>query len=203
MRAAAATPAGRGREVALACAVALAYYLAARLGLALAFEGSNASPVWPPSGIAFAALWLWGRRVLPGVALGALVANVVVFSANQAAEPGVIAAVSLAIMAGNAAEALVGVAALRRWTDAGSPFERLGDVAKFVLVAAGACLVSAAVGTASLVLGGIVPGSLSATVALTWWTGDATGLLVVAPLLMTAWRAAAVPAPAPLGGAAL
>ena len=195
MNATAAVPATRAQAAALVAAVALAYYAAARIGLALAFEGSNASPVWPPSGIAFAALLLWGRRVLPGVALGALVANVVVFAANRAAEPGVIAAVSLGIMAGNVAEALVGVAALRRWVGAASPFERLVDVAKFVLAVLGACTISAAVGTACLVASGIVPAGAAGTVALTWWTGDATGALVVAPLLIVAFGAGATRGP--------
>jgi len=44
-------------------ALAVVYYLAARLGLLLAFAESNVSPVWPPSGIALAALLLFGYRV--------------------------------------------------------------------------------------------------------------------------------------------
>jgi len=66
--------------------VAILYYGAARLGLTLAFESTNASPVWPPSGIALVAALLLGYRVWPGIMLGAFLANVVVFIANHAAD---------------------------------------------------------------------------------------------------------------------
>src|SRR5947208_1175121 len=65
--------------------VALLYYFGATLGLRLAFEKTNASPVWPSSGIALAAVLLLGYRIWPGIALGAFLANVVGFLANQAA----------------------------------------------------------------------------------------------------------------------
>src|SRR3977135_3184615 len=53
----------------------LVYFAAAKGGLALAYESSSVTAVWPPTGIALAALVLGGRRLWPGVALGALLAN--------------------------------------------------------------------------------------------------------------------------------
>ena len=170
-------------------ALALAYYAAARLGLLLAFDGSNASPLWPPSGIALAAVVLFGRRMLAGVALGAFVANAVVFHANGAADLPTLLAASSAIAAGNALEALLGAWALQRWVGRGSPFDRLADVAKFFVVVPGACAAGALVGTATLLAAGIAPGAAGPTVALTWWTGDVAGMLVLAPLLMMAAEA--------------
>lgn len=52
-----------------------AYYGAAKLGLSLAFETESVTAIWPPSGIALAALVIWGYRMWPGVALGAFLAN--------------------------------------------------------------------------------------------------------------------------------
>lgn len=163
--------------------VALLYYAAARLGLVLAFQGSNASPVWPPSGLAVAALLWRGRGVLPGIALGAFSANAAVFAANEASLTTVFGA-SAAITAGNCLEAALGAWLLRRWVDKPSPFERLSDVAKFIAVAALASVASAAVGTTTLLVAGIIPAAALATISLTWWIGDATGILVVTPLLM-------------------
>ena len=56
--------------------VALVYFGAAKLGLALAFATPNVTAIWPPTGIALAALILGGRKLWPGVALGAFLANV-------------------------------------------------------------------------------------------------------------------------------
>ena len=55
--------------------VAAAYYGSAKLGLKLAFESGSVTAVWPPTGIALAAVVLWGYRIWPGVALGACLAN--------------------------------------------------------------------------------------------------------------------------------
>src|SRR5918994_2137650 len=52
-----------------------AYWASGRLGLELAFETRSVTAIWPPTGIALAALVLWGRALWPGVALGALLAN--------------------------------------------------------------------------------------------------------------------------------
>ncbi|MBW8325937.1 MAG: MASE1 domain-containing protein, partial [Prolixibacteraceae bacterium] len=62
--------------------IALSYYLTAKLGLTFAFEGTNASPVWMPSGIALAAVILAGYRVWPAIFLGALLANLQVLTAS-------------------------------------------------------------------------------------------------------------------------
>ena len=71
-------------------AVAAVYYAAARIGLLLAFEQANASPVWPPAGIAVALVALLGQHIWPGIFLGALLANYVVFveSASTAGTTG-------------------------------------------------------------------------------------------------------------------
>ncbi|MDQ4071286.1 MAG: MASE1 domain-containing protein, partial [Actinomycetota bacterium] len=55
--------------------LAAAYIASAKLGLGLAYAHGSVTAVWPPTGIALAALVVWGPRFWPGVALGALVAN--------------------------------------------------------------------------------------------------------------------------------
>src|SRR5436190_23785597 len=85
-------------------AIAAIYYGAAKLGLDLAFAAPSVTAVWPPTGIALAAILLFGYRVWPGVALGALLAN---------AWTGVPLYTTLGIAAGNTLEALVGAYLLR------------------------------------------------------------------------------------------
>ena len=177
-------------------ALAVVYYIAARVGLMLAYESSNASPVWPPSGIALSALLIWGRRYWPGVLVGALAANVVVFSANHAAGATAIGLVSVAIALGNTSEALVGFYLLQRLVGSDGHMAEPANIYKFVFSCMVASSVGAGLGTASLIQGGVVPHAALWPIAGIWWLGDLSGMLVVAPLLLSWGR------PLPLSGTA-
>ena len=177
------------RRLAEVIGVAAVYYVAARLGLLLAFHQTNASPVWAPSGIAFAAVLWFGYRIWPGILLGAFLANATVFAANHAAGGGAIAAMSAGIGIGNTVESLLGALLLRRFVSAGYPLDRGEDVVKFVVVAAVMCLASCTIGSAVLLMGGIASRSALGTIWFTWLLGDVAGVLVLTPLLLT-WRAA-------------
>src|SRR5438477_1796391 len=86
--------------------VAFIYFWAARLSLFLAFQTTNASPVWPPSGIAFALILMWGYRIWPGIMAGAFLSNVVVFLANNAAHLSSILTASFLIGIGHSLEGI-------------------------------------------------------------------------------------------------
>jgi PAS domain S-box-containing protein len=162
-------------------ALAAVYYAAARLGLRYASIGQSISLVWPPTGLAIAALILLGQRAWPGIAAGAFLAN--------AGTP-VPLATAAAMAAGNTLEAVVAVALLTR--RAGSPLrlDAMMTVRALVLSAAPAgALVSAIIGVTALVAGGALPGTAFASAAAVWWTGDLLGALIVAPLLL-AWLTA-------------
>src|SRR4051812_33169965 len=53
-------------------AVAVAYYLAGRIGLELAYLDGAVAAAWPPAGLGLAVLFLYGTRLWPGVVLGDL-----------------------------------------------------------------------------------------------------------------------------------
>src|SRR5258705_12216654 len=138
------------RDVGIALATAAAYVAAAKLGLSLAFEAAQVTTVWPPTGIAIAALVLFGRRAWPGVTLGAFLANV------TADEP-VLTAAGIAI--GNTLEAVSAAWCLRRLAFR-PDLARLRDAVALVLFAAAASTIAGAtVGTLSLCAGGVRPGS--------------------------------------------
>ncbi|MYM88621.1 response regulator [Rugamonas sp. FT82W] len=163
------------------------YYLTANASLMLAFAHTNATPVWPPSGIAFAAILLLGQGAWPAILLGALAANLSTFTTNGLPFTAGLVTASLLIAAGNTLEALAGAWLMRRYTDTARPLRQLQDVYKFAIVALLVCLISAGVGSTTLVLGGLVPAGAFGTVALTWWVGDVAGILLVAPAIL-AWR---------------
>ena len=160
--------------------LAAAYFVAAKLGLMLAFVNPSATAVWPPSGIALAAFLVLGHRVWPGVFLGALLAN--------ATTAGSIAT-SIGIAIGNTLEGLTGSYLVSRFASGRRAFDHPQDVFKFTLLAGMlSTIVSATCGVASLSLGGFIDWSNAGAVWLTWWLGDAAGDLVVAPVLLL-WSA--------------
>ncbi len=94
------------RSLITACVLAVAYFLAAKASLLLAIPPGYASAVWPPSGIALAALLLYGGRVWPGVWVGALLAN---FAVNPSL------GLAAAIATGNTLEAVVAMGLAQRF----------------------------------------------------------------------------------------
>src|SRR6185312_10712567 len=105
---------GKPRYLIKIIAMAAIYYFAARIGLLLQLGHTNASPVWPPSGIAFAALIIFGFELWPGILLGAFIANVVVFEANKVAGTPTVLLMSLLISMGNSLESIIGYYLLKK-----------------------------------------------------------------------------------------
>ena len=183
-----ATLPGGSAFIAVSLVLATIYYAAARLGLSLAYEHSNATPIWPPSGIAFATALLLGKRAWPGILIGAFAANLAVFMDNKVAGLGTITLVSGAIAIGNMVEAILGAFLMRRLVANRDPLERQEGVLKFAIAALLVSAVGASIGTVSLMAGGIVTPDVVGTIALTWWVGDAVGILVVAPFILSCWQ---------------
>ncbi|MFZ5894914.1 MAG: ATP-binding protein [Myxococcota bacterium] len=162
--------------------VAVVYFGLARLSLLLAFHGTNASPVWPPSGFALTMVLLFGRSTAPGIALGALIANAVTFITNGAALDARVLLASLIIALGNASEALICSAILRQSRPGAPP---LRNALVFVLASGLASAVAASIGAATVVFGGFAPGALLRSIFVTWCTGDWVGILLITPLILS------------------
>lgn len=165
----------RTTTIVLNLLVATAYLLTGYVGLRLAFVGGAVTLFWPPSGIAFGAIWLGGYRLLPGVFAGAFLVNLIAIGT-----PALAALVAL----GNTAAAPVGTYLLRRMIERrGDPGE-LQRVVMFVLVGAlGSTIISATFGTFTLTMLSNVSQSVRATWPV-WWMGDAMGVLIVAPPIL-------------------
>ncbi len=181
---------GEDRRLYAALIVALAavYYGAAKLGLSLAFTTPSVTAIWPPTGIALAAILIFGFRAWPGIALGAFLANawtdVPLYS-------------TFGITAGNTLEAIVGAFLLTRFADFRPSLARVRDVvALFVLAGVVSTMVSATIGTTSLLVGDEITSGDFGVTWRTWWLGDMGGALVVAPallVLVTHWPYREVP----------
>ena len=137
-----------GKNVASIVGLAAIYFVAAKLGLQLAFLNASATAVWPPTGIAIAAILLFGNRISPGIFLGAFLANLTTAGT---------VATSLGIATGNTMEALIGAYLVNRFANGREAFERAQNIFRFVLLAAIlSTMVSATIGVTTLRLGGLV-----------------------------------------------
>jgi PAS domain S-box-containing protein len=153
------------------------YFGAGKLGLAVPLTSSNVSPIWPAAGIAVAAVLVWGIQIAPAIAFAAFLVNFV--------SPVPILA-SVAIGLGNASSAVVAGYLLKRSSDFEISLPRLKDVLKLVTVAAVlATAVAASVGVTALTLVHTKAWAGYSSAWRIWWLGDAMGVLVVAPLLLT------------------
>jgi PAS domain S-box-containing protein len=170
----------RRTQQALAIAVvAAAYYGAAKIGLELSVAHGLITPVWPPTGVALAALLVLGPRLWPAIALGAFLANLT----SDASAP-----VAASIAVGNTLEALVGYWLLQRVGFRRS-LGRARDVLALAIVAAFvSTVVSATWGATTLALADSPAASPYGSAWKLWWLGDAMGSLLVAPLILV-WAA--------------
>src|SRR5262249_17605691 len=140
-----------------------------------AFVHASATAVWPPTGIALAALLVYGYSVWPAVFVGAFLVNVTT--------AGTVAS-SLGIAAGNTLEALVGVWLVNRWVGRRQAFARARSFFAFAALAGGvATAVSATVGVASLALAGHAGRAWVGAMWRPWWVGDMAGALLLTPVL--------------------
>jgi integral membrane sensor domain MASE1 len=156
--------------------LAIVYHLTARLGLQMAYVQQNTSPVWPPSGIALAALLIFGIRDWPGITLGVVLGSLLT---------GAPLGLSVGIGTANTLEALIGASLLTRWIRFDLGINRIRDVIGLVLAAACATSVSATIGVATLIVFQNIPLSTFSTLWIIWFIGNLLGCLVITPFLLT------------------
>jgi len=161
--------------------IALSYFLTGYLGLQLSFFGSSVTLVWPPSGIALAAMIFWGWRYFPAVLVGALMVNL-------ATSPSI--AASIMIAGGNTLAAVLPALLIRRL--AGNyPMMQIRNVAVFIVLGTvcGPAL-AALLGTTSLSLTVIGNFEKFEQIWQGWFLGDLVGAIVVGPLVLRLmkWR---------------
>ena len=162
----------------------LAYVVAGRLALLLAIPPGFATAIFPPMGIGLAATLLWGYRLLPGVLIGSTMLNL---SIAPALDAGALQ-IALGIALGSTLACALGAWLIRRHV--GFPDSLTGERSIFLTLLLGgplACLLSAGLGSGSLVLNGVIPAAQWPTSAWTWWVGDSIGVLIALPLTLIAF----------------
>ncbi|MGB7907025.1 MAG: CHASE domain-containing protein [Syntrophobacteraceae bacterium] len=166
--------------------IAAAYFALARLSLLLAIPPSYASAIWPAAGLALASVLLWGYRVWFGVWLGSFAANLwTALNAGNAILS--VSTLSAAVIASGAAlQAVFGAYLI--FCFVGSPLSlyRLRDVVRFLLLGGPlSCVVNATVSVTCLLMAGVVSAHDFWFGWFTWWVGDATGAMLLTPVVLS------------------
>lgn len=141
----------------------------------MAYVQINTSPVWPPSGIALAALLILGSSVWPGISLGVLIGSLITGAQFN---------VALGITIGNTLEALCGAYLLKRLFRFQNPIDRIQDVVGLALCSILSASIGATIGTVTLMITGRGDWQGFWGLWSTWWIGDLLGALVIAPVLL-------------------
>ncbi len=155
--------------------VAVAYFVTAKLGLSLAGSIKQVTLVWPPTGIALASVLLLGPRVLPAITIAAFIANL-----TTQETPMLAASIAL----GNTLEAGFGAYLLSRLGFDTSLRTAKSVFALIIIGAISAPLISATIGTTSIIYHGIGNWSDFYNIWITWWLGDMMGVMLFAPLIL-------------------
>jgi len=157
--------------------VFVAYFVAGKLGLAAPFTSGDISPVWPASGVALSAVLLCGYRVWPAIMAGAFLVHFLSPIPHLAA---------IGLACGNTLAAWTGAFLLRRIRDFRASLSRLRDLLGLIVLAGlGSSMVSASIGVAVLSTARVRSWSDVGAAWLVCWFGDAMGVLLVTPLIVT------------------
>jgi diguanylate cyclase (GGDEF)-like protein len=152
------------------------YLLAGKIGMQFAVANASATAVWPCTGIALAALLIFGYRVWPGIFLGAL------FTALTTPDHFV---TGLGVAFGSTVEAVLGCYLLTRFAGGKQVFQRAQDIFKFAFIAGVITpAISATFGVSCTYFGGFVSRGLCGSVWATWLLGDAAGAILFTPLFV-------------------
>lgn len=163
---------------AVGATISLVYFALAKLGLSFTTVADNVTLIWPPSGLALFALLVFGRGFWLWVMLGA-------FTVNITTDASLGACIGIAI--GNTLEAVVAFSVLN-YFGFNKRLSGVRDVLLLALLAAGlSTMVSASIGAFSLASSAAIPWDTYPYAWLTWWMGDAMGILVFTPLLLSWW----------------
>lgn len=162
-------------------ALALLYYISARVGLMLATFDSTVSPFWPATGISFGILYLFGSNYWPSITLGAFFAN----SLTGISLPSV-----LLISLGNTLHGVIGNQVLHYFKNNLQHFGMHPRTLGIILASSVGAFISASVGTLALILFQHSPWENFQNIWFTWFTGDLLGAIIYFPLLLAFFREA-------------
>lgn len=163
--------------------LAIVYIVTGLLGLQLAVPPGYATVFWPPSGLALAAVYLFGYPISIGVFLGAFGVNVINMLGGDVSIGAIFNAFFIGL--GSTAQACLGASLLKKYIGSETFLESFREIFKFSVIAGPiSCLVACSVGVLTLVFNGYVSLDNAPYTWMNWYVGDMLGVLVFVPALI-------------------
>ncbi len=152
----------------------------------LSIPPGNVTPLWPPSGIALAAVIMYGYRVWPGILFGAIIGTTWAFFDSSSIAG--IARTSLAgtiIAIGVTLQGIAGGYLIKKYIQIDQIFKQPINILKFFILSILSCVIGSTIGATTLTAFGLGEWSRFLTIWLTWIVGDSAGILVFTPFILT------------------
>ena len=155
----------------------LAYFLLGEIGLQIDTGFRGVTPVWFPSGLALLIFLWFGVHYWPGIFIG-----IALLAYNHGIPPGV----AIIAASGNSLEAYLAYYLLQRYKF-DHKFKHTRDVLKFSAIGFAAPLVAGVLGSLAMTINRGASWNDFAFMSSIWWLGDATGILLLVPLVLV-WQ---------------
>ncbi|WAJ70250.1 CHASE domain-containing protein [Catenovulum adriaticum] len=157
------------------------YFIAALFGSLFSIKPDLASAIWPAAGIAVGLCILWGRTILPAIALASL--SYYLFGLQAYQPLNWILGVALALSC--TLQAYVGYRLVSPILNKRFSLLTPTDILKFFIrLAPISCLISASINIPILIWANILPANNWFFNWVTWWVGDLLGCLLISPAII-------------------
>lgn len=162
----------------------LAYVVSGHLALLLAIPPGFATALFPPLGIGIASCLIWGTPMVWGVFFGSLLLNISLAMGDGASLSMPVIMVAGEIAIGSTLAAYVATWIIKKLNLYPNALTDEWTIFIFFIIAGPlSCIISATVGSTTLLLNGLIPLASFLYSWLTWWTGDAIGVLISIPFV--------------------
>jgi signal transduction histidine kinase len=163
----------------------LIYFLSAELGHILSIPPGNVTPLWPPSGIALAAVIMYGYRVWPGILVGAVIGTTTaIFDPSSLFTILKTSLIGTIIGVGVTLQGIVGGYLIKRFILIDQIFRKPINIIKFFSLSILSCIIGCTIGTTTLALFGLGEWERYLTIWITWIVGDSAGILIMTPFIL-------------------
>lgn len=165
--------------------LALIYFLGARIGQSLSILPGNVTPIWPPSGIALAAVIMYGNHVWPGILIGAIAGTTWSFFDSTTLSSSITTTLAgIAIAIGVSLQGLFGSYLIQRNIPVEQILRKPINILNFFILSVFSCLIGSIIGTTAITLLGLGEWHRFLTIWITWIVGDSAGILVITPFIL-------------------